>query len=174
MKALNDPSSDLTQQLLASDELEKQRIEPWWEADDPDIDAAPEFDPVGGPSAQKHFGTKPKMMNIPETVVSASTKSLNQGPPLLYNIAATLQVPFSFEVLFNSLIHFPFTVLSTPIPLVSSPPPPYLQSTLATLTFQKPVKPSPNSFPSLSTRNLQPYYPTSPLSLLTYGRDSNL
>ncbi|PCH44112.1 hypothetical protein WOLCODRAFT_164926 [Wolfiporia cocos MD-104 SS10] len=31
MRALQDPNSELAQQLLASEELEKERTEPWWE-----------------------------------------------------------------------------------------------------------------------------------------------
>ena len=31
-KALQDPNSELAQQLLSGEEIEKVRIEPWWEA----------------------------------------------------------------------------------------------------------------------------------------------
>ena len=88
MKALNDPSSELAQQLLASDELEKQRIEPWWE------DNATELDEQSSSGSsnlvQRKYGTRPGLISIPEAVVSASAKSLDQGPSLLYNIIATL------------------------------------------------------------------------------------
>ena len=88
MKALNDPSSELAQQLLASDELEKQRIEPWWEDNDAKLD---EQSSSGSSNlVQRKYGARPGLVSIPEAVVSASAKSLDQGPSLLYNIIATL------------------------------------------------------------------------------------
>ena len=88
MKALNDPSSELAQQLLASDELEKQRIEPWWEDNDAKLD---ERSSIGSSNlVQRKYGVRPGLISIPEAVVSASAKSLDQGPSLLYNIIATL------------------------------------------------------------------------------------
>ncbi|KAK7687637.1 hypothetical protein QCA50_008852 [Cerrena zonata] len=97
MKALGDPSSELTQQLLASDELDKQRIEPWWDAPDPSIQTETEYETDENSSlrphtAAKNYGVKPQLIDIPEAVISASSKSLNQGPSLLYNVAATLIV----------------------------------------------------------------------------------
>lgn len=102
MKALGDPSSELTQQLLASDELDKQRIEPWWEAPDPSIQTEIEDEMCETPSSRSHnvtksYGVKPQMMNIPDAVISASSKSLNQGPSLLYNVVATLYVTLFFH-----------------------------------------------------------------------------
>ncbi|KAJ7576895.1 hypothetical protein C8J56DRAFT_373722, partial [Mycena floridula] len=58
---LNNPSSELVQSLLASEELDNARRDPWWE---------------DGEDKQK-----PEMMDIPSTSPKA-------GPPLVYNICA--------------------------------------------------------------------------------------
>ena len=79
MKALNDPSSELAQQLLASEELEKQIEEPWW--DRPSDSSA---------TYRRRYGTRPKMMHVPETALKASTSAASSGPSLLYNIFAVL------------------------------------------------------------------------------------
>jgi hypothetical protein len=76
MKALDNPSSELAQQLLASEELDSEILEPWWEA--LSIDNA-----TGTPSA-KRFGAKPEAMPIPSMIPKVSTI----GSALLYNICA--------------------------------------------------------------------------------------
>ncbi|KAH9840290.1 uncharacterized protein C8Q71DRAFT_805910 [Rhodofomes roseus] len=84
-KALRDPNSELAQQLLSSEELEKVRIEPWWEApDDPSTD-----DPSTSWRAQKRYGKKPAMMPIPENMVGTS-HTPGKYPLLLYNICAVM------------------------------------------------------------------------------------
>jgi hypothetical protein len=82
--ALQDPKSDLAQQLLASEELEKHRRAPWWEAPvavDGDID--PQFS-----SLQRH-GSKPNIIKVPLTLV----KPWSNGPNLTYNVCAIWWVP---------------------------------------------------------------------------------
>lgn len=77
MKALDDPSSEIAQRLLASDELERQSQAPWWEApsiDDHDVASSP----------YKPFGVQPRMMSIPSNLV----KPIPSGPALGYNMCA--------------------------------------------------------------------------------------
>lgn len=86
LKALNDPSSELAQQLLASEELEKQIEEPWWERPGTPDSATGEH--TAAPKAR--YGAKPQMMDIPSQALNASTGAAASGPSLLYNIYATL------------------------------------------------------------------------------------
>jgi hypothetical protein len=79
MKALEDPTSELTQQLLASEELEMDRQEPWWEtpvtvsdSTDPKLDLH-----------QRH-GPRPDALIVPSILV----KSWPNGPALTYNMVA--------------------------------------------------------------------------------------
>ncbi|KAJ8462456.1 hypothetical protein ONZ45_g17926 [Pleurotus djamor] len=69
IRALQDPSSELTQQLLFSERLEKDIQTPWWNAEE---------------------GTKntPSAMTVPSGMVNPQL----QGPPLIYNLAALLIV----------------------------------------------------------------------------------
>ncbi|KIM90558.1 hypothetical protein PILCRDRAFT_812311 [Piloderma croceum F 1598] len=76
MKALDNPSSELAQQLLASETLDSERLEPWWEA--PSLNDGTQALPT------KQYGVKPEVMPIP----SAIPKMLVTGSPLLYNICA--------------------------------------------------------------------------------------
>ncbi|CAL1715449.1 unnamed protein product [Somion occarium] len=87
LKALNEPSSELAQQLLASEELQKQKIDPWWEAPNEDTE---EDSLERSLISLKKYGKRPTMVEIPDNIVSASAKSLNTGPSLLYNITAVL------------------------------------------------------------------------------------
>lgn len=86
--ALRDPSSNLAQELLASDQLETERVEPWWEtpSDPPPSDTV---DSNGtGPSSrhkQRRFGHPPEAMFVPPTLASSQA-----GNPLLYNTTALL------------------------------------------------------------------------------------
>lgn len=75
-RALDDPSSELAQQLLASEELQSERLAPWWEA--PDLDDTTQSIPA------KRYGVKPEAVSIPFAVPSTSTA----GSPLIYNICA--------------------------------------------------------------------------------------
>lgn len=75
MKALDNPSSELAQQILASEELDSEILEPWWEA--PFID-----DATGTPSA-KRYGAKPEAMLIPSMIPKVPAIGF-----LLYNICA--------------------------------------------------------------------------------------
>lgn len=89
MRALGDPSSELAQQLLASEELEKVRVEPWWEAPastEEDQDTA-----TSGRMPKKRYGARPTMMRVPPSLVEVS--ATRGGPPLLYNICAVWYVP---------------------------------------------------------------------------------
>ncbi|KIP07070.1 hypothetical protein PHLGIDRAFT_127858 [Phlebiopsis gigantea 11061_1 CR5-6] len=79
LAALNDPSSDLAQQLLASEELEEQIEGPWWERPS-------ETSTTRG----RRYGSNPAMMNVPEAALKASAGAASSGPSLLYNIFATL------------------------------------------------------------------------------------
>jgi hypothetical protein len=76
MKALDNPSSELAQQLLASEALDSERLEPWWEA--PSLNDGTQALPT------KRYGVKPEAMPIP----SAIPKMPVTGSPLLYNICA--------------------------------------------------------------------------------------
>src|ERR1700692_4424000 len=76
MKALENPSSELAQRLLASEELESERLEPWWEAPSADDDTQT--------SPPKWYGSKPEIMPIP----SVKSTVPATGHPLLHNICA--------------------------------------------------------------------------------------
>lgn len=83
MKALGDPGSDLAQQLLSSEELEKDVIEPWWERD---ADPGPS-DERTAPRRVYRRGRRPAPVDVPPTMIKASSGS---GPSLLYNVCAVL------------------------------------------------------------------------------------
>ena len=74
MKILQNPSSESAQQLLASEELESEQVEPWWEA--PSIQE----------SVVKRYGSAPEIMRIPSTLPETPVT----GSPLIYNICAVL------------------------------------------------------------------------------------
>ncbi|KAF9218628.1 hypothetical protein BS17DRAFT_741906 [Gyrodon lividus] len=76
--ALQDPSSELAQRLLASIELHRTRQEPWWEA--PSVS-----DNSSLPEHVRH-GHKPDLMVVPANLVRQSPSH----PSLLYNIYALL------------------------------------------------------------------------------------
>ncbi|KAG5636783.1 hypothetical protein H0H81_006897 [Sphagnurus paluster] len=84
LKVMEDPTSDLAQQLLASEELERQRREPWWDAPEvaPDIETLP---------PQTQYGNKPELIRVP----SALVKPISNGPPLFYNMCA-LCIAYAF------------------------------------------------------------------------------
>jgi hypothetical protein len=79
MKALEDPTSELAQLLLASEELENHRCEPWWEAPvtvDPGTDAKSDL--------RRRHGPRPDALRVPSILV----KPWPNGPTLIYNICA--------------------------------------------------------------------------------------
>jgi hypothetical protein len=81
LKALDNPSGEFTQQLLASEELEREKQEPWWEAptlDDLERDA----------NSTKRYGDKPEII-----LVSFPSKPFPNGPPLVYNMCALWCAP---------------------------------------------------------------------------------
>ena len=78
LKVFDDPTSELAQQLLSSDQLEKEIKEPWWEA--PSIENGGEAYPSG---ARQH-GPRPHMMDIPASMI----KPVPTGHPLVYNMSA--------------------------------------------------------------------------------------
>lgn len=87
LRALDDPHSELAQQLLASEDLEKEQIEPWWEA----AATAEVEDPTGSSSTRppkRRHGGKPTIMPIPEPLVKQSSHTAVTGPLFLYNLIA--------------------------------------------------------------------------------------
>ncbi|CDO68391.1 hypothetical protein BN946_scf184815.g38 [Trametes cinnabarina] len=88
LSALNDPNCELAQQLLASEELEREQVDPWWEAPADELDSE-----VSSTSSQKRqrrrsHGPKPHIMSIPEPLIKQSSDNALSGPLLLYNICA--------------------------------------------------------------------------------------
>ncbi|KAJ3520784.1 hypothetical protein NM688_g9114 [Phlebia brevispora] len=89
LKALNDPSGELAQQLLASEELESQIVEPWWlQQTDDEESAQPAV--LGLSRRIRRFGDKPKFVHIPPAARKAAESVGTSGPSLLYNICAVL------------------------------------------------------------------------------------
>ncbi|KAF8159586.1 hypothetical protein B0H34DRAFT_410077 [Crassisporium funariophilum] len=86
MQAFDDPSSELAQQLLASESLETDIQKPWWEAssesDESDDDDS-ETEEKQSPARRRH-GARPRMMRIPLSMV----KPVQKVHPLMYNICA--------------------------------------------------------------------------------------
>lgn len=76
MKALDNPAGELAQQLLASEELESERIQPWWEASS--------LNDISATGSAKRYGAVPEAMPMPSNVA----KTLPSGSPLIYNITA--------------------------------------------------------------------------------------
>jgi hypothetical protein len=76
LKAANNPSSELAQQLLANEELDRDRQEPWWTEGSVAADSA---------SNTLRINRKPMLMPIP-TKVAQSHLNIS----LIYNIAAVL------------------------------------------------------------------------------------
>ncbi|PPQ91495.1 hypothetical protein CVT25_013752 [Psilocybe cyanescens] len=78
MKAFNDPTSELAQQLLSSEQLEKEIKEPWWDA------SGISEDENEKKTTTRRYGTRPSMMDIPVSMV----KAVPAGHPLVYNMCA--------------------------------------------------------------------------------------
>ncbi|KAJ3992141.1 hypothetical protein F5050DRAFT_1801854 [Lentinula boryana] len=89
VRSLQDPSSNLSQELLLSEELQRELVlRPWWES-------ASEGIPVHGDPLIRDAGQSgsgifygnthlPELIDIPSTMV----KPLPSGPPLIYNLCA--------------------------------------------------------------------------------------
>jgi len=75
MRAMSDPSSELAQELLASEDLGLHSFAPWWEAP-----------PMPDTANQQRDGARPKMMELPESM--ALTTGSVKHPSLLYNLFA--------------------------------------------------------------------------------------
>lgn len=78
LKIMDDPNSDKARQLLASEEVENVRREPWWDA--------PAVEP-NSPLFHR-YGSKPEPLLVPVTMVMP----VPHGPPLHYNICAVWYV----------------------------------------------------------------------------------
>ncbi|KAH9479524.1 hypothetical protein JR316_0008118 [Psilocybe cubensis] len=78
MKAFDDPASELAQQLLASEQLEKEIKGPWWDA--PEV----REDDNDQKGTTRRYGTRPSMMDIPASMV----KAVPTGHPLVFNVCA--------------------------------------------------------------------------------------
>ncbi|KAG1907572.1 uncharacterized protein F5891DRAFT_996136 [Suillus fuscotomentosus] len=80
--ALRDPTSQLAQKLLSSEELQSVRQEPWWEAS---LEGSPNS------SGSMRYGSKPALMEFPLKLVTSQASS----PSLIYNVCAVL-VAYAF------------------------------------------------------------------------------
>jgi len=92
LKALQDPSSELAQELLASEELEKERLQPWWEA--PALD-----DDDRSSTNNGCYAGKPKWMEIPRALVKGS----NAGIGLVRNCTAIWFAPLPFAKSYHAI-----------------------------------------------------------------------
>ena len=79
MAVFNNPSGDLAQQLLASESLEKEIQDPWWEPKD-DIQIKEDL-----LSPPRHKA-KPRLMEVPLSMINPNPT----GHTLLYNICGIL------------------------------------------------------------------------------------
>ncbi|KAF8813470.1 hypothetical protein BYT27DRAFT_7084750 [Phlegmacium glaucopus] len=80
--ALNNPSGELAQQLLASNVLEKEIQKPWWEAHS---SGKNDSQIKGDLSSSRHDAT-PRMMEVPLSMINP----IPTGHTLVYNICAVL------------------------------------------------------------------------------------
>ncbi|KAF4570952.1 hypothetical protein EYR36_001779 [Pleurotus pulmonarius] len=78
LRAIQDPSSELAQQLLASEQIEKDTVSPWWTTDGREH--------LDRENDQIECGKEPRAMQIPTHMV----KPVEGGPSLIYNIVAVL------------------------------------------------------------------------------------
>jgi hypothetical protein len=74
----NNPTGELAQQLLASESLEKEIQDPWWEAKD-DSQIKDDF-------SEPRHKSKPRIMEVPLSMVNPNPT----GHPLVYNICGIL------------------------------------------------------------------------------------
>ncbi|KAJ7057137.1 hypothetical protein C8F01DRAFT_1211213 [Mycena amicta] len=66
LKAMEDPSNELATQLLASEDLERDKLEPWW--------TAPTL--LAESSSQRRFGVPPEPIQIPSFLKIAQSKCI--------------------------------------------------------------------------------------------------
>jgi len=88
MKLFNNPTSELAQQLLSSEQLETNIKEPWWKAS-----VAEEYEDDTSPQScdqppPRRSGPRPNIMKIPVSMV----KPIPSGHPLVYNMCAIWSV----------------------------------------------------------------------------------
>lgn len=74
----NNPTGELAQQLLASESIEKDIQDPWWEVKD-NIQIKEDISPT-------RHKTKPRMMEVPLSMINPNPT----GHPLVYNICGIL------------------------------------------------------------------------------------
>ncbi|KAA1469106.1 hypothetical protein DENSPDRAFT_834646 [Dentipellis sp. KUC8613] len=89
MHAVQDPTSELAQQLLASQELIEDAVDPWWDAPPAvpfDQDENEDEDAPLPKAEKKRYGHKPEPLRIPDALLSAASPTL----PLAYNLMAIL------------------------------------------------------------------------------------
>lgn len=86
IKVFDDPTSELAQQLLSSEQLEKEIQEPWWEAPNTDEDGGE--DAVQNLRPGRQYGERPTFMDIPGLMV----KPFALEHPFIYNICAIWSV----------------------------------------------------------------------------------
>jgi hypothetical protein len=90
--ALRDPGSELTQQLLASDEMEQSMIEPWWMTSKDSVSAHPNNHLTNANSGSRpRFGQRPDHAEIPNELCEKATVAT--ALRLVYNMASIWRVP---------------------------------------------------------------------------------
>ncbi|KAH9893328.1 hypothetical protein C8Q73DRAFT_648077 [Cubamyces lactineus] len=109
LRALNDPSSELAQQLLASEELEREQVEPWWEAPADDVSSSSS----ANAGAKRRHGDKPPMMSIPEPLIKQSSNATLNGPLLSYNICAVC-ITYSYIIRYFAISPLSSLALTDP------------------------------------------------------------
>ncbi|KDQ25058.1 hypothetical protein PLEOSDRAFT_1078943 [Pleurotus ostreatus PC15] len=85
LKALQDPSSELAQQLLASEQIEKDTVLPWWNDHNHGI-PEPDGEHETELKDSLRYGEDPRPMPVPTRLVTP----VEGGPSLVYNIVAVL------------------------------------------------------------------------------------
>jgi hypothetical protein len=74
----NNPTGELAQQLLASESLEKEIQDPWWEAKD--------SSQINDDFSEPRHKAKPRIMEVPLSMINPNST----GHPLVYNICGIL------------------------------------------------------------------------------------
>jgi hypothetical protein len=77
LKVFADPSSELAQKLLAIEEVDREKQDPWWEVQ-------PRHENDTDHHITKRSGVKPRQLSIPTSMV----KTVPNNPCLIYNISA--------------------------------------------------------------------------------------
>lgn len=92
-KLFNDPTSELAQQLLSSEQLENVIQEPWWEVSVVGEGKDHTFPQSRDEPVPRRFDAGPNMMKIPLSMV----KPITSGHPLVYNMCAIWYVRIVFS-----------------------------------------------------------------------------